>query len=63
MNEYVTELPPVSKESINSDETMKEEIRKAAAGIHQVYTKLLEAGFNSNTTINIMIAMISVTKK
>ena len=63
LNEYVTELLPVSKESINdnSDE-MKEEIRKAATGIHQVYTKLLDAGFNSNTAINIMIAMISVTK-
>lgn len=62
--EDVTELSPVSKESIydNSDETMKEEIRKAAAGIHKVYTKLLDAGFNSNTAINIMIAMISVTK-
>ena len=64
VNEYVTELSPVSKESINdnSDVTMKEEIRNAAAGIHQVYTKLLEAGFNSNTAINIMIAMISVPK-
>lgn len=46
----------------NFDETMKEEIRKAAAGINQVYTQLLDAGFNSDTAIDIMIAMISVTK-
>ena len=30
--------------------------------MYQIYTQLLNAGFDSNTAIDIMIAMISITK-
>ena len=44
VNEYVTELSPVSKESINHscDETMKEEIRKAPTEPEQKWISVSE---------------------